>query len=74
MTAETVEELQNFGAPYGRQIKLENVTFESGMRLLRVTIREGRRFTILDIDANAADQWGRAMTAWAEHNQSNPQT
>ena len=73
MTAETVEELQNFGAPYGRQIKLEDVTFESGMRLLRVTIREGRRFTILDIDANAAAQWGRAMTAWAERNQPNPQ-
>ena len=73
MTSETVEELQNFGAPYGRQIKLENVTFDSGMQLLRVTIREGRRFTILDIDANAATQWGAAMVAWAEHHEPGPQ-
>ncbi|MGD0561852.1 MAG: hypothetical protein ABSA66_02080 [Roseiarcus sp.] len=53
-------------APYGRVIRLDEVDFESGMRLLRVTIREGARFTILDLDAPTAAQWGRAMSDWAQ--------
>ena len=53
-------------APYGREIRLDDVDFESGMRLLRVTIREGGRYTILDLDAATAAQWSRAMRDWAE--------
>jgi hypothetical protein len=61
----TVTELEKITAPYGREIKLENVAFENGMRVLRVHIREGNRFTVMDIDANAASKWGEAMSAWA---------
>ncbi|MGO9007484.1 MAG: DUF6967 family protein [Beijerinckiaceae bacterium] len=57
---------ETISAPYGREIRLDEVEFESGMRLLRVTIREGHRFTILDLDAATATQWGRAMSDWAE--------
>ena len=53
-------------APYGREIRLDDVEFESGMRLLRVTIREGGRYTILDLDAATATQWSRAMSDWAD--------
>jgi hypothetical protein len=52
-------------APYGREIRLEDIAYESGMRLLRATIREGRRFTILEIDARSARDWGQAMIDWA---------
>ena len=52
-------------APYGREIRLAEVEFESGMHLLRVQIREGNRFTLLDLDPTAALQWGRAMSDWA---------
>lgn len=69
MSAETVEEFENLAAPYGRQVKLEHVTFDSDMRLLRITIREGKRFTILDVDAPTAEKWGGAMTAWASRQQ-----
>jgi hypothetical protein len=34
------------------------------MRLLRVTIKEGRRFTQLDLDEDTADRWGQAMLDW----------
>jgi hypothetical protein len=53
-------------APYGREILIDEVAFESGMSLLRVTIREGRRFTILDIDADTAALWGNAMVSWSD--------
>lgn len=53
-------------APYGREVRLDEVLFESGMRLLRVTIREGHRFTILDLDSAAAAQWSAAMGEWSK--------
>lgn len=67
MTGETVTRLERFAAPYGREITLEDVVHESGMNLLRITVREGRRFTIFDLDAPTADHWSSALSAWAEH-------
>ena len=52
-------------APYRREVWLDDVQFESGMRLLRVTIKEGRRFTQIDLDAATADRWGQIMLDWA---------
>lgn len=53
--------------PWGRQeIKLEEIRFEGGgMPLLRVRIREGKRFTIFDIDPGTAAAWGEALQDWA---------
>ena len=65
MTEASKTRLETISAPYGREIRLDEVEFESGMRLLRVTIREGSRFTILDLDPATATQWGGAMNAWA---------
>ena len=66
MTQDTIADLETFMAPYGRTVKLQQVTFGSGMCLLRMTIVEGRRFTILDIDAATARHWSSAMTSWAD--------
>lgn len=66
MTSESVTRLDRFQAPYGREVMLDNIVHESGMRLLRVTIREGRRFTIFDIDAATAAHWGSALTSWSK--------
>jgi len=61
----TVTRLERFPAPYGKEVTLENVAYENGMRVLRVHIREGNRFTVMDVDANTALKWGAALTRWA---------
>jgi hypothetical protein len=66
MSGETVTRLEKFEAPWGREIELQDVRYESGLRLMRVRIREGRRFTVLDLDDKTASHWGRAMVEWAE--------
>jgi hypothetical protein len=60
-------ELARFEVPLGRQqIELQQIDHaEGGMSLLRIRIREGKRFTIFDIDPQTARRWGEAMTAWA---------
>ena len=61
----TVTRLEKFSAPYGKEVTLENVTYENGMRVLRIHIREGNRFTVMDLDAKTAAYWGKAMNTWA---------
>lgn len=60
-------ELDKFIVPLGgQQIELQQIDHaEDGMSLLRIRIREGKRFTIFDIDPDTAEQWGRAMQRWA---------
>lgn len=65
MSDERITALVKFAAPYGREVKLEKVEYESGMRMLRVHIREGRRFTVMDIDEDTAMRWGAEMRDWA---------
>ena len=69
MIESTVTELDKFIAPYGKEVTLENVDYENGMRVLRIHIREGNRFTVMDINDTVASQWGTAMTAWADQTQ-----
>ncbi len=65
--AETVD-LANFKVPLGAQeILLQQIDHaEGGMSLMRIRIREGKRFTIFDIDPGTARQWAQAMQAWAD--------
>jgi hypothetical protein len=66
----TITKLDKFSAPYGKEVSLEDVTYENGMRVLRIHIREGNRFTVIDIDENTASHWGAAMTCWADQKQA----
>lgn len=50
----------------GQRIELQEIDYETGgMRLLRVRIREGRRFTVFDIDHQTARAWAEVMASWA---------
>ncbi len=66
-------ELLKIKVPLGSQeIELHQIDHvEGGMSLLRVRIREGRRFTIFDIDPATAQQWAVAMQHWADSQAQN---
>jgi len=66
VSAEIKTRIAALEAPYRREVWLDDVEFESGMRLLRVTIKEGRRFTQLDLDQGSAKQLGQTMLDWAQ--------
>jgi hypothetical protein len=63
----TVKSLDSFAVPLGGQaIELQEIVHaEGGMALLRLRIREGKRFTVFDIDPATAQRWGEAMKLWA---------
>lgn len=63
-----VIELEKFRVPLGGQeVELQQIEHaEGGMNMLRIRIREGKRFTIFDLDPLTARQWGEAMQRWAD--------
>lgn len=52
--------------PFRQEIELQQVNHEAGFSTLRLRIREVKRFTIFEIDAPTAQQWGNALLDWAK--------
>jgi hypothetical protein len=65
--AELSVPLDRFTVPLGGQeIALQQIDHAAGgLSLLRVRIREGKRFTVFDIDPESARRWAEAMAQWA---------
>ena len=65
---EKLTTLDRFTAPiWGQEIELQQVEYlAGGTPMLRLRIREKKRFTIFDIDAQTAARWGRVMQEWAK--------
>lgn len=63
-----ISTIDQFTAPIGKQqIDLQHVDHEEGgLNMLRIRIREGKRFTIFDIDPDTAKHWATVMQQWAE--------
>ncbi len=62
-----VTSLLKLRAPLGGQeIELQQIDYiHGGSSLLRTRIREGRRFTVFDLDAVTARDWAKTMGEWA---------
>lgn len=63
-----VVELDKFKIPLGGQeVELQQIDHvNDGMSLMRIRIREAKRFTIFDVDPVTAKAWGETMIKWAE--------
>jgi len=66
MNEDKITDVGDIDLPYGHKATLKNVEYENGMQLLRLTFRENRRFTVLDIDAARARELGQALIDWAD--------
>ncbi len=67
-----ISELERFNVPLGgQQVELQEIVHAEGaMPMLRIRIREGKRFTIFDIDPLTAHGLGAAMVCWAAAQQA----
>lgn len=57
--------MESIEAPFGEEIEIRQILHESGAPLLRVLIRDGGRYTKIELDPATAHRWGRVMTQWA---------
>ncbi|WP_026148143.1 hypothetical protein [Thioalkalivibrio sp. HL-Eb18] len=58
--------MESIDAPFGEVVELRQILHDSGIPLLRVIIRDGGRYTKIELDPSTAHQWGRMMVRWAE--------
>lgn len=67
-TVDEITTLDKFRVPVGNQeIELQQIRFAAGgMPMLRLRIREHRRFTIFDIDPVTAGRWAETMAHWSK--------
>jgi hypothetical protein len=63
-----ITELEKFTLPLGQQqVELQQIIHAEGaMPMLRMRIREGKRFTIFDLDPVTTTALAEAMLSWAE--------
>ncbi len=68
-----ISELDKFKVPLGGQeVELQQVDHaEGGMSMLRIRIREAKRFTIFDLDPVTARSWAETMLKWANAQEAN---
>ena len=66
MTSEDLREIASYQLPYKRKAVLREYTYESGMKMLRLVLREGTRITQVDLDAETAAAIAGEMKTWAD--------
>lgn len=66
--SDNLREIANYELPYSRKAELREVEFDGGMKMLRLILREGRRITQVDLDADSAAALSDAMGDWARLN------
>ncbi len=62
---ETITDIADLELPYRRKAKLREVTFDSGMRMIRLVLREGTRITQVDLDDETARKLGELLLSAA---------
>ena len=60
--------IKNFELPFHRKCSFKDITFVGGMKALRMTFQERKRFTMIDLDPNSATELAESLLAWAQEN------
>lgn len=62
MTDETVTVLDKLTLPWAKEVEVQEVVYEGGLKMLRLRFREGKhRFTIVDLDQATAGRLGELL-------------
>jgi len=64
-------QLSEYTTPFKRQnIKVTALKHDNGLNLIELKIREARRFTMIELDPELAEQIGQDLINWAQKHKS----
>ena len=69
MSFEKNKDLAQMLAPFGKELAIQTVMYEDSVEFLRVRIKEGKRFTMLDLDPDSAHKLGELLLNWQQEQQ-----
>ena len=64
MNEPTTELLHEINAPYARRLRIKRVSHEGGLEMVQLEIKEGHRFTMLDLDQESAKELADQLSNW----------
>lgn len=65
---DTITNLCTIEAPWNKTITVQNLSYEGNMSTLRLRIREGRRFTDLELDVHSLRKLNTVLSDWLDSN------
>lgn len=68
-TAEGETLIKAYDLPFQKSATFKDVTLFGGMKVLRMTFRERKRFTMIDLDPATATELANDLLAWAKDNE-----
>jgi hypothetical protein len=68
---ENVTDLETINAPWNKTVTLQEIAYEGGMKMLRLRIKEGKRFTDLELDTETLRNLNGSLTNWLAANEGN---
>lgn len=58
--------METLHTPFEQIIEIRQIIHESGVPLLRLIVRDGERYQLLDLDVATAHALGKTLKTWAE--------
>lgn len=68
MNHPTTTEIEVINAPWNKELTVSEAEYEGGFKMLRIRIKEGKRFTDLELDFETAGHMAELMGKWAKDN------
>lgn len=70
---ESIDLIEVVNAPWQKELTISEATFDGGFKMLHIRIKEGKRFTDLELDPGTAAHMAELMANWAKANANAPE-
>jgi len=65
---QSITDIEVINAPWNKELTVSDVEYEGGFKMLRVRIKEGKRFTDLELDVETAGHIAELVETWVKKN------
>jgi len=66
---QSVTDLETINAPWNKTVTLQEIAYEGGMKMLRLRVKEGMRFTDLELDSATLKHLNDSLSGWLAANE-----
>lgn len=65
---QSITDLEVINAPWNKTVTLQEIAYDGGVKMLRLRIKEGTRFTDLELDAGTLAGLTKSLQDWLDAN------
>ena len=68
MNHQNITDIEVVNAPWNKELTVSEAEYDGGFKMLRIRIKEGKRFTDLELDFETAGHLADLIGKWAKDN------